>query len=137
MSKPKVITLTPTATDPNGLTVSETLLATRLSLMMNGTLATGYDRNGIATSQTPTSAAAMTLDGAGGLDYNSVGGVIINLYAAADDTGRTFTVVGEDKRGTRITENITGPDLGLITHGTTRFYRVTSVTPDAATAGAI
>ena len=137
MSRPKVITLTPTASDPNGLTTSETLVAARLSLMMNGTLATGYDRNGICASQTPTSSAAMTLNGAGGNDYNSVGGVIINLYAAGADSGRTFTIVGTDTNGRRITETITGPGAGLITHGTTRFYSITSVTPDAATAGAI
>ena len=114
MSRPKVITLTPTASS-----------------------ATGYDRNGIATSQTPLSAAAMTLDGAGGIDYNSVGGILVNIYAAANDTGRTFSIVGTDTNGRRITETITGPGLGLITIGTTRFYSITSVTPDAATAGAI
>lgn len=137
MSKPKVITLSPVANDVDAVSVAETLAAARLSLLINGANATGYDRNGIATSQTPTSAAAMTLDGAGGTDYNDVGGVLINIYAAANDTGRSFTVVGTNADGKPISEAITGPGSGLITIGTTRFFSITSVTPDAATAGAI
>lgn len=137
MAKTKVITLTPDAVDANGLTTSETLVAARLSLLMNGALTTGYDRNGIAASQTPTGADAMTLDGAGGVDYKGVGGILVNLYAAADDTARTFTVVGLNANGFEIREDITGPGLGLVTIGTTRFHTIVSVTPDAATAGAI
>ena len=137
MPRQKVITLAPTAVDANAITVSETLAAARLSLLINGASQVGYDRNGIAASQQPTGADAMTLDGAGGIDYNTVGGIIVNLYAAGADTARTFTVVGRDAKGFRITEDITGPGTGLITHGSTTFYTITSVTPDAATAGNI
>ena len=137
MPKPQAITLTPTALDRNGISASETLAATRLDFLINGALSTGYDRNGIATSQTPSSGTAMTLDGAGGLEYTSRKGVYILIYGASDETGRTFTVVGKDSTGGILTEAITGPDAGLIVLGSTRFYTITSVTPDAATAGAI
>ena len=138
MSKPKVITLTPDALDRNGISTTETLLPTRLDFLINGALSTGYDRDGIATSQTPTSAAAMTLDGVlRNDDFRLRRGIYILIYGAADDTGRTFTVVGKDINGNRITEGITGPDATLIVLGSTKFYDITSVTPDAATAGAI
>jgi hypothetical protein len=137
MSKPKVISLNPDALDRNGISTTETLLAARLDFLINGALSTGYDRNGICASQTPSSAAAMTLNGVLGVDFRDRRGVYILIYAAGADTGRTFTVVGEDINGHRITEAITGPGTGLIVLGSTKFYHVTSVTPDAATAGAI
>jgi len=137
MSRQKSITLAPSALDRNGISTTETLVAARLDFLINGALATGYDRNGIATSQTPTSAAAMTLDGALGTDFVSRKGAYILIYAAADDSGRTFTVLGKDGLGNVLREVITGPGLGLITLGTTRFWSVDSVTPDAATAGNI
>lgn len=137
MPRPKSITLAPTALDRNGITTAETLVAARLSLLINGALATGYDRDGIAASQTPSGADAMTLNGAVGTDLSLRGGGYVLIYAAANDTGRTFTVVGENYAGHAITEDITGPGTGLITLGSTVFYSITSVTPDAATAGAI
>jgi hypothetical protein len=137
MAKIKSITLAPQALDRNGAATTETLVAARLDMLLNGAGATGYDRNGIATSQTPSSAAAMTLDGALGTDFTSRKGSYILLYAASNDTGRTFTVIGTNQQGKKIREDITGPGAGLIVLGTTRFFAVTSVTPDAATAGAI
>jgi|TARA_Y100000310_G_scaffold875_2_gene1223 hypothetical protein len=137
MSKPKVITLTPDILDRNGISTTETLAAARLDFLINGHFATGYDRNGICQSQTPSGANAMTLNGALGVDFRSRRGAYILIYAVGNDTGRTFTVVGEDIDGNRITEAITGPGAGLITLGSTKFYHVTSVTPDAGTADAI
>jgi len=133
----KSITLAPQASDDNFITTAETLAAARLTFLINGAGSTGYDRNGIATSQTPTSAAALTLDGALGIDFHSRKGVYVIIYAAADDSGRTFTVVGKGANDEILTEAITGPGLGLIVISTTRFLSITSVTPDAATAGAI
>lgn len=137
MPRPKTITLSPDALDRNGISTSYTPVAARLDFLINGALSTGYDRDGIATAQTPTGATAMTLDGAGGKSYRSRGGAHIAIYAAADDTGRTFTVVGKDINHNTISEAITGPGVGLTTLGATRFYEVTSVTPDAGTAGDI
>jgi hypothetical protein len=75
MSKPKVITLSPDALDRNGISTTETLAAARLDFLINGALSTGYDRNGIAASQTPSGADAMTLNGALGIDFRSRRGV--------------------------------------------------------------
>jgi VCBS repeat-containing protein len=139
MARRKTITLAPDALDRNGITTAETLVAARLALLINGALSAGYDRNGLATSQTPLSAAALTLDGVIGTDLavNGRKGAYVIIYAAADDTGRTFTVVGTDGNGSVLTEAITGPGLGLIVMSANKFYTIDSVTPDAATAGAI
>ena len=136
MPAPKVITLTPDALDRNGISASETLAAARLSLLIGGALTTGYDRNGICAAQTPTGADAMTLNGALGVDFADRKGIYVLIYAGGNESGRTFTVVGENANGDRITEAITGPNA-LIVLGTTKFYHITSITPDDATAGAV
>jgi len=136
MSKLKTITLAPNALDRNGISTTETLAAARLDYLINGALATGYDRDGICASQTPSSSAAMTLNGASGIDFISRKGVYVLIYGAGDESGRTFTVVGTDKNNDYLSEGITGPDSG-ITLGAQKFYSITSVTPDAATAGAV
>jgi hypothetical protein len=80
----------------------------------------------------------MTLDGAVGPDLSGRGGGYVLLYGASDDTGRTFTVVGIKHGGVVFeSEAITGPDSTLIVLGATKWDYVHSVTPDAATAGAI
>ncbi len=136
MSKPKVITLTPDALDRNGTSTTETLLATRLDFLINGALSTGYDRNGICAAQAGAASTALTLNGALGVDFHTRRGVYILIYSASgDNTGVTFTAVGEDANGIRITEAITGPDNGLIVLGSTKFWHVDSVTPDGATTG--
>lgn len=139
MPRPKSISLTPDALDRNGVTASETLVAARLSLLINGVLSTGFDRDGLATSQTPSSATALTLDGVIGTDLTVAPrqGAYIIIHAIGDDTGRTFTAVGTDVNGSVLTEAITGPGAGLIVMSSAKFYSIASVTPDAATAGAI
>ncbi|MBT4085507.1 MAG: hypothetical protein HOE83_17110 [Alphaproteobacteria bacterium] len=136
MSRPKVITLTPDALDRNGISTTETLLATRLDFLINGALSTGFDADGICAAQTTAGATALTLNGALGVDFHTRKGVYILIAAAtADNTGVIFTVVGEDDRGNRISEAITGPDNGLTVLGSTKFWHVTSVTPDGAVDG--
>ena len=136
MSRLKTVTLAPNALDRNGISTTETLAAARLDYLINGALATGFDRDGICAAQTPASAAAMTLNGASGTDFTSRKGVYVMIYAGGNESGRTFTVVGTDSNNQIITENITGPN-NQHTLGATRFYSITSVTPDAATAGAV
>ena len=136
MPAPKVITLAPTALDRNGISASETLAAARLSLIIGGELSAGFDRDGICAAQTPTGANAMTLNGALGVDFLDRKGIYVLVYAGGNESGRTFTVVGENANGDRITEAITGPNA-LIVLGTTKFYHITSITPDDATAGAV
>ena len=136
MSRPKVITLSPDALDRNGISTTETLLATRLDFLINGALSTGYDRNGICAAQTTSASAALTLNGALGVDFRDRRGVYILIFSAgADNTGITFAVVGKDLQGNHITETITGADNGLIVLGSTKFYSVASVTSSAAIDG--
>mgnify|MGYP003655581866 FL=1 len=77
MSQPKVITLSPDGADRNGISTTETLLSTRLDYLINGALSTGYDRDGVGASQTPASAAAMTLNGALGTNFRDRKGVYV------------------------------------------------------------
>jgi len=136
MPQPKVITLAPSALDRNGISTTETLLATRLDFLINGALSAGYDRNGICAAQTTSESAALSLNGALGIDFHTRRGIYVLIFAAsADNTGITFAVVGEDGNGNRITETITGPDSGLIVLGSTKFYHVASITSSAAVDG--
>tara|TARA_R110002051_G_scaffold59803_1_gene109720 strand:- start:416 stop:1384 length:969 start_codon:yes stop_codon:yes gene_type:complete len=136
MSQPKAITLSPAGLDRNGISTTETTLATRLDYLINGALSAGYDRNGIAAAQTNGESAALTLNGALGTNFRDRRGAYILIYAAgSDNTGITFLVVGEDLQGNYLTETITGPDNGLIVLGSTKFYSVASVTSSGAVTG--
>jgi len=136
MSKPKVITLAPDALDRNGISTTETLLAARLDYLINGTLATGFNRNGICAAQTTAGATALSLNGVLGTNFRERRGIYVLIYAAsADNTGVDFAVVGNDSKGNRITETITGPGSGLIVLGSTKFWDIISITPDGAIDG--
>jgi len=137
MARPKYKTLAPDALDRNGISTSYTPVAARLDFLIDGALSTGYDRNGIAAAQTPSGTTALTLNGAGGIGYYDRGGVYVAIYAAADDSGRTFTITGKDVNHLTITEAVTGPGLGLTTLSSTRFYQITSIAADATCAGDI
>lgn len=96
------------------------------------------DANGIAESQTPAGAGALTLDGAavsGGVATLDVQRRVL-ITCAGNDAGRTFTIVGTDDAGYSISEAVSGADAGT-SSSTLDFRTVTSVTVDAATAGAI
>ena len=96
------------------------------------------DADGICQSQTPLAAGALTINGA-----LSSGGTVtldtaqhVSVDCAGADSGRTFTVTGTDWLGAALTEDIAGAATGQ-TKGTKNFKTITSVTVDAATAGAI
>lgn len=101
---------------------------------------TATDDDGICLSQTPASAAAMTLNGvlvASGTTYAQLGAQqFITISCAGADAGRTFTVVGTGRTGQRVSFTMAGSNAS-VTAATVGLYRVTSVIPDAATAGAI
>ena len=132
MSKPMVITLNPTGADPDGLSTTETLLATRLDFLINGAITTGFDRNGICLAQTTGAAAALVLNGALGTEFSDRKGVFVQIFAGSDNTGITFEVVGTGADKKRLAETITGPDAGLTVLGSSRFYTISSVTSSAA-----
>jgi len=139
MSRPKVITLAPSVLDRNGISMAETLAAARLDFLINGSYATGYDRDGICQAQAASdTSAALTLNGALGVDFRDRRGVYILLYSASsDNTGDTLLAVGEDINGNPIRETLTGAGNGLITLGSTKFYHITSLTPVSAFVGDI
>jgi len=132
MSKPMVITLSPTALDADGLSTTETLLATRLDYLINGAYSVDFDRNGICAAQTTGASAALTLNGAQGTDFSARKGAHIQIFAGSDNTGITFEVVGTNEYSKRVSETITGPDAGLTVLGAVRFWTITSVTSSAA-----
>jgi len=104
------------------------------------TLTPQSDADGICASQTPSSGGAqnLTIDGAlsSGGESALNHGHLIDITSLGNDSGRTFTVTGEDYRGVTLTESITGPNTTTVT-GIKYFKKVTQVQVDADTAGAI
>jgi VCBS repeat-containing protein len=97
------------------------------------------DADGICQSQTPLAGGALTLNGAlisGGKWTASVGGQLLAIASAGNDSGRTFTVTGKDVDGKAVSISITGPNATTV-KSTTYFSEITGVSVDAATAGAI
>ena len=95
-----------------------------------------FDRDGIVTAVTMAAAGAITLTGAlvaAGVATLS-GNRRILVYAAGNESGRTFSVVGQDAAGVAVTESITGPNAGTV-YSTNSFETITSITIDAASAG--
>ncbi len=99
---------------------------------------TAADADGICASQTPGGAGALTIAGA-----LSSGGTVtftqpqhITITAAGNDSARTFTVVGTDRQDVAITKTIAGPNATTVAD-TTNFKTISSISVDAATAGAI
>lgn len=147
MSKPTNI-LTATTTQVEGrevilkrIVVNKDVLSSVITIYDNtsaGVLAA--DPDGISTSQTPAAGGAQNLTITGAL---ASGGVAtlgyrrkVTITAAADDSGRTFTVTGTDANGVALTEDITGPNATLVT-GAKEFLTVTQISVDANTAGAV
>ena len=96
------------------------------------------DDNGICLSQTPLGAGALTIAGAlasGGV-ATITPAAFITITCAGNDAGRTFTIVGTSPEGWAQTSTQAGANVGATT-GTVAYATVTSVSVDAATAGAI
>jgi VCBS repeat-containing protein len=58
----------------------------------------------------------------------------VGIYAAGNESARTFTITGTDRTGKTMTEAITGPNATTV-YGAKNFKTVTQVAVDAATAG--
>lgn len=96
------------------------------------------DADGIAQSQTPGGAGNLTINGAlasGGVATMDKARRVL-ITAAANESGRIFTVTGTDWFGNTITEAVTGPNA---TTGYTEldFKTVTSVAINGAATGAV
>ena len=99
------------------------------------------DADGIAQTQTPGAAGALTLNGAfvtSGVAALGTGRSQrrVLITAVGNDSGRTFTITGTDGYGRVVTETVTGPNATTAS-SVLNYQTVTSVTVDAATAGAI
>ena len=94
------------------------------------------DRNGVCAAQTPGSATNLTINGAlasgGSVTFDQPRQVTV--YAAGNESAKSFTVTGTDETGTAATETITGPNATTVT-GSTYFATVTQVASSAATGG--
>ena len=99
-----------------------------------------YDSDAICLAQTPAAGGSQALTIAGTLATAGVATMDIPRHviidSTADDSGRSFTVVGTNDYGDKLTETITGPNTAT-TRGLQRFKTVTSVTVDDDTAGEI
>lgn len=99
---------------------------------------TSASANAICLSQTPSGAGALTLNGA-----TVTGGVAVLDHARrvllttnADETAKTFTVIGTDINNHPITEVLTGVSSSTVAT-TLDFKTVTEIDASAATAAAI
>jgi len=95
------------------------------------------DRDGLCEAQSKgAGGGALTLNGA--LVTSSVGIMDVprhvSIYAAGDNSGRTFAVVGTDRDGAALTETITGPNATTV-KGDKNFKTITSVTISGASTG--
>ena len=94
--------------------------------------------NAICLSQTPAGAGALTLNGAlvsGGVAVMDAPRRVL-ITAAANESAKTFTIVGTNASGARVTEVITGPNA-TTAQSVLDYKTVISITISAAAAGAI
>lgn len=99
---------------------------------------TATDADGICLSQTPGAAGALTLNGVlvtGGVAQLGAQ-QFITITCAGADVGRTFTITGRGRTGQAVSFTMLGSN-GTITVSTVGLYQVTGVAVDAATAGAV
>jgi len=99
---------------------------------------TALDRDGICLAQTPSGAGNLIINGtlaSGGVA--TLGEVTApTVYAAGDESGKTFTFTGTDKYGNTITSAATtGPTAGATVTCATSFKTITQVAVSAATGG--
>ena len=94
------------------------------------------DANGISVAAAVGNNAALTIGGAlaSGGSVTNVGGRIVTILSAGDDSGISFTVVGTDVSGDALTESITGANAGTATGGV-HFKTIASITAVGNPAG--
>lgn len=99
---------------------------------------TAGDRDGIALSQSPAAAGALTLNGP--LSSGGVGTLPearrVGVYSSADDTARTFTITGTDRYSNPQSEILAGANAGVAV-SVLDYLTVTSVVISGASAGSV
>ena len=101
-----------------------------------GSLTTSADTDGISVSTTMTAAGNLTIGGV--LTTSGTASFVdprrISVTSAANDLGRSFTIVGTDANGSSQSEVVFGTNASTVI-STKSFKTVTSVRVDGATAG--
>tara|TARA_R100001369_G_scaffold20595_1_gene37925 strand:+ start:40 stop:666 length:627 start_codon:yes stop_codon:yes gene_type:complete len=94
------------------------------------------DANGISVAAAVGNNAALTIGGAlaDGGSVTNVGGRIVTILSAGNDSAKSFNVVGTDVNGDSQTENITGANAGTAT-GSKYFRVIASITAVGNPAG--
>ena len=98
--------------------------------------AQALDADGISAAAAVGNNAALTIGGAlaDGGSVTNVGGRIVTILSAGNDSAKSFNVVGTDVNGDSQTENITGANAGTAT-GSKYFRAIASITAVGNPAG--
>ena len=94
------------------------------------------DADGISAAAAVGNNAALTIGGAlaSGGSVTNVGGRVVTILSAGDDSGISFTVTGTDVSGDSQTESITGANAGTAT-GSKYFRTITAISAVGDPAG--
>ena len=92
-----------------------------------------FEPQGVSAALVSASAAATTLVIADGGPYGNVTETI-TLYSSADNSGRTFDIVGTDGNGDAQTEDLTGPNSTATVNSANKYLTITSIVSDGAIA---
>ena len=84
-----------------------------------------FEPQGVSAALVSASASAATLVIADGGPYGNLTETI-TLYSSADNSGRTFDIVGTDGNGDAQTETLTGPNAGTV-NSANRYLTITSI----------
>ena len=84
-----------------------------------------FEPQGVSAALVSASASAATLVIADGGPYGNITETI-TLYSSANNSGRTFDIVGTDGNGDAQTETLTGPNAGTV-NSANRYLTITSI----------
>ena len=84
-----------------------------------------FEPQGVSAALVSASASATTLVIADGGPYGNITETI-TLTSSADNSGRTFDIVGTDGNGDAQTETLTGPNAGTV-NSANRYLTITSI----------
>lgn len=90
------------------------------------------DRDGLALSQTPVAAGALTLTANTTLSPPRP----VSIYSGSNIAARVFTIVGTDRTGKTITDTVTGVNASTVSSSKI-FATVTSISVDTGTGAAV
>ena len=85
-----------------------------------------FEPQGVSAALVSASASAITLVIADGGPYGNLTETI-TIYSSADNSGRTFDIVGTDGNGDAQTETLTGPGAGATVNSASKYATVTSI----------